>query len=219
MFARRKMALIEGMDIATSTGLARLDRPGPIRRALCEFINVDGENAEEKAGCLAMAMVRRFRERKPDFVAIEMPQRNVKMFKKKGKPDLAGAVQTTTINPNTLQLSALAGAAVAILDAYHIPWGLIPTNTWRAKYYGSGFAPPVRVIQKKNGEVIREDDWKQAAINEAMREGVVLPGNKVEQGDAAEALAVAICWENCAFIPARHRNAFLALRMGKARAA
>jgi len=211
--------LIEGLDIATSTGFALLDRPGPISAATCGTIYAGDGEAEEKAGHLALQLVRRYRERKPDFVAIEQPQRNVVMFKKKGKDDLAGKQQKTTINPNALQLSALAGAAVAILDAYRIPWGLIPTNTWRSVYYGKGFVPPVKIIRHRDGRVTREDDWKQAAINEARRQHVLLTGDKTAQGDAAEALAIAICWERCTFVPARHLDAFKALRTRQARAA
>lgn len=211
--------LIEGLDIATSTGFAFLDRPGSISAAICGTIHVGDGEAEEKAGSLAMQLVKRYRQTKPDFVAIEQPQRNVVMFKKQGKADLAGKQQKTTINPNALQLSALAGAAVAILDAYRIPWGLIPTNTWRSVYYGKGFVPPVKVIKHRNGAVSQEDDWKQAAINEAQRQGVVLSGDKTAKGDAAEALAVAICWERCTFVPKRHQEAFKALRTGQLRAA
>lgn len=211
--------LIEGLDIATSTGFALIDRPGPISSAICGAIHVGDGEAEEKAGFLALRLVKRYRERKPDFVAIEQPMRNVVMFTKNGKADLAGKQKKTTINPNALQLSALAGAACAILDAYKIPWGLIATSTWRSMYFGKGFSPPVKTIRHKNGSVSYEDDWKLAAINEARRQGLILTGDKTAQGDAAEALAIAVCWERCTFIPQRHQAAFMALRTGQARAA
>lgn len=218
--------IIDGLDIANSTGLCRLDRPGSISKALVHVINVGGDdggdNAEDKAGLLALELRNRYGPRgigKPDFVAIEMPMRNVVMYKKQGKPDLAGKAPKTTINPNALQLSSLAGAAVAIIDAFGIPWGLVSSATWRSVYYGKGFVPPVKTIHHRNGTVSHEDDWKQAAITEARRQGVTLPGDKIAQGDAAEALAVAVCWEKCTFIPERHRKAFMALRTGQARAA
>jgi hypothetical protein len=213
------MIIIEGLDVATSCGWAQINRPGALSSARCGVMLSEGENGEEKAGHLAMQMISRYRERKPSFVALEMPQRNVVKFAKKGS-DLAGATKKETINPNALQLSALAGAAVAILDAYRIPWGLISTATWRSKYYGKGFTPPIKEVRnKKTGAITFEDDWKQAAINEALAQRVFLEGTKVAQGDAAEALAIAVCWEKCSFIPARHEKAFIALRTGDARQA
>lgn len=207
--------IIEGLDIATSTGFARLDRPGSIQAAKCGVIHLgDGDNAEDKAGLMGLAMRNRYGpkgEGKPDFVAIEMPMRSVVMHKKKG-----AAKGETTINPNAMQLSALAGATTAILDAFGIPWGLISSQTWRSVYFGKNFTPPIKIIHHKNNTTTQEDDWKQAAINEAQRQRVVLPGNKIAQGDAAEALAIAICWERCTFIPERHRQAFIDLRSGKA---
>lgn len=47
--------------------------------------------------------------------------RNVVTFKKK-RQDFGGEGEERTINPNALQLSSFAGAAVAIIAAYRIPW-------------------------------------------------------------------------------------------------
>lgn len=58
---------------------------------------------------------------RPEFVSLEQPMRNVVTFKKK-RQDFGGEGEERTINPNALQLSSFAGAAVAIIAAYRIPW-------------------------------------------------------------------------------------------------
>jgi hypothetical protein len=215
--------LIEGLDIATSCGVAQVEKPGRLSAARCLCLHAHGENSEEKAGELAWQLMQRYRDTasRPHFVAIEMPMRNVMTFKKKGK-DLAGQTQKLTINPNSLQLSGLAGGAVAVLNCYRIPWGLVASVTWRKAYFGKGFVPPkAKKLDRATGQIIEtdEDDWKQAAIDMALRERIALPSTKAEQRDAAEAIGVAWAWESCSFIPARHQAAFMALRTGQARAA
>lgn len=54
--------------------------------------------------------------------------RNVVTFKKK-RQDVGGEGKEQTINPNALQLSSLAGAAVAIIAAYRIPWETVSSAT------------------------------------------------------------------------------------------
>jgi hypothetical protein len=195
--------MIAGLDIATSAGWALIEpreRPSSWR---CGIWKAEGDNGEEKAGHLAMQIIPFMKMHKPGFVAIEMPQRNVQTFGKK-RQDMAGEAKEMTINPNALQLSALAGAAVAILDAYRIPWGLIASATWRSAYFGKGVKP-------QTGK-----DWKDLAIDHARMQRVELPSTKAAQRDAAEALGVAVSWERCTFIPARHQAAFMALRTGRA---
>lgn len=215
--------LIEGLDIATSCGVAQVEKPGRLSAAKCLCLYAEGENSEEKAGELAWQLMQRYRDAstRPQFVAIEMPMRNVMTFKKQGR-DLAGQTQKETINPNALQLSGLAGAAVAVLNCYRIPWGLIASKTWRNAYFGKDFVPPkVKKTNRKTGQTIvtDQDDWKQAAIDMALRDRIALPSTKAEQRDAAEAIGIAWAWESCTFIPKRHQNAFMALRTGQARAA
>ncbi|MBY8918800.1 hypothetical protein KUG85_04840 [Nitratireductor sp. L1-7-SE] len=200
------MALILGLDIATSCGRALIDRSERPGTWNCDVWKSAGDNGEEKAGHLAMQMIPYLKANKPDFVAIEMPQRNVQTFGRKRK-DMAGEATETTINPNALQLSSLAGAAIAILDAYRIPWGLIAPVTWRSAYFGKGVKPQGK------------DDWKDLAIQHARMQGIGLPATKAAQRDAAEALGIAVSWERCTFIPKRHQQAFMALRTGQARAA
>lgn len=217
--------LIEGLDIATSCGVGQVEKPGRLSSARCLCLHADGENSEEKAGELGFLFMQRYRDpaARPDFVAIEMPMRNVMTFQKQGQ-DLAGQTAKETINPNALQLSGLAGATVAVLNCYRIPWGLIASKTWRNAYFGKDFVPPKTAIKKKDRKTGRtvdtyKDDWKQAAIDMALRERIALPSTKAEQRDAAEAIGIAWAWECCTFIPKRHRAAFMTLRTGQARAA
>lgn len=194
--------LIGGYDIATSAGFAWIEPREKPSSWQCGVWKSEGENGEEKAGHLGMQMIPVLKNRKPDFVAIEMPQRNVQTFGKKRK-DMAGEKVETTINPNALQLSALAGGAIAILDAYRIPWGLIASATWRAAYFGKGVKPAPG------------KDWKDLAIEHARMQRIALPSTKAAQRDAAEAIGIAVAWERCTFIPARHQAAFMALRTGR----
>lgn len=217
--------IIEGLDIAASCGVAQVEKPGRLSAARCLCLHAEGENSEEKAGELAWQLMGRWRDagRRPQFVAIEMPLRNVMTFKKEGV-DLAGQNQKETINPNSLQLSGLAGAAVAVLNCYRIPWGLVASKTWRNAYFGKGFIPPQKWVNEKDrktGKIIKvpKDDWKQAAIDMAVRERIALPSTKAEQRDAAEAIGIAWAWEACTFIPKRHQEAFVALRTGQSRVA
>lgn len=197
---------ILGCDIATSSGLAWIDRAKPASAWRCLAVESEGEFGEEKAGDLAIFLYAEILARRPAFAAIEMPQRSVQQFGRKRRDPLTGQdVTEQTINPNALQLSALAGAVVAVLDICRIPWGLIAPVTWRSAYYGKGYAP-------------RDDDWKQAAIDHARMQNIPLPATVKAQRDAAEAVGVGVAWEKCSKIPERHQRAFMDLRMGKAAA-
>lgn len=194
---------ILGLDIATSTGVCFLDTALPPNKWRCFAIEAEGEFGEEKAGDLAVCLNGEIKEFGPDFAAIEMPQRSVTRFEKKKRHDLGGDVaKEATINPNALQLHDLGGAVCAILDLVSIPWGLIAPGTWRSAYYGKGFKPT-------------DDDWKQAAINRAVLQGIVLPKQLKAQRDAAESAGVASSWSRCTLIPRKHQQAFIDLRTGR----
>ncbi len=196
------MTTIWGLDIATTTGVAVIDPRKPPGTWRCFAVESAGDNGEEKAGDLAIELHRELQRGRPDFVAIEMPQRSVKTFGKKTLDEHGREVVKETINPNALQLSALAGAAVAVLDCAGVPWGLIAPVTWRAAYYGG--------MKPKNG------DWKAMAVAMADHQRILLPSAKKAKQDAAEALGIAVAWQKCTFLPARHQPAFIKLRMGRA---
>lgn len=176
--------MILGLDIATVTGFAWYEPQAPLSTIKTGVIKAAGENAEEKAASIAIQMVELFRDpitkqpRKPDFVAIEQPMRNVKMFAKK-RQDMAGEVEETTVNPNALQLSSLSGAAVGIIAAYRIPWVTIPSASWRKHFLGMGRSPG-----------FDRAAWKRAAIERCRMFKI-----EVKNADAAEAVGIAMAAE------------------------
>lgn len=215
--------LVLGLDIATSSGLTFLDDEAPPSSWRCFAIEAEGEFGEDKAGDLALALHDALGGRRPHFAAIEMPQRSVIQFEKVG----GEGPSADTINPNALQLHDLAGAVCAVLDICGVPWGLIAPATWRSAYYGKGFSPPSHVARTKGGQPkldrkgnpIIVKDWKQAAIDIADRQKILLPATLKARRDAAESVGIASAWPRCTLIPGRHQNAFKNLRLNYRRAA
>jgi Holliday junction resolvasome RuvABC endonuclease subunit len=183
--------IILGLDIASVTGFAWYEPGSSLSSIKTGLIKATGENAEEKAASLAVQLVAMFKQGRPDFVAIETPMRNVKSFTKK-RQDFGGEVEEQTINPNALQLSSLAGAAVAIIAAYRIQWECIPSQTWRKVFLGAGRMPG----RDRAG-------WKRAAIDRCRMLRI-----DVKNADAAEAVGIAYAGEHCqAFKMERARRA------------
>lgn len=172
------MSLILGLDIATTTGFAWYEPGSSLSSIKTGLIKAEGDNAEEKAASLAQQIVAMFKAGRPDFVAIEQPMRNVVSFKKK-RQDFGGEVEEQTINPNALQLSSLAGAAVAIIAAYRIPWETIPSATWRKHFLGMGRSPG-----------FDRAAWKRAAVDRCRAFKI-----EVKNSDAAEAVGIAMAGE------------------------
>lgn len=170
--------LILGLDIATTTGFAWYEPGSSLSTIRTGLIKATGENAEEKSASLAQQLTAMLKENRADLVAIEQPMRNVVTFKKK-RHDMAGEVDEQTINPNALQLSSLAGAAVGIIAAYRIPWVTIPSATWRSHFLGYG---------RKAG--MDRPKWKRAAIERCQMLKIT-----VKNADAAEAVGIAMAGE------------------------
>lgn len=199
--------LVLGLDIATSTGVCWMDTALPPSQWRCLAISVEGEFAEDRTGDLAIYLREEFEARRPDFVAIEMPRRDVAAYPKQVRDPRTGKIKTIhTVNADQLLLPALAAAAAAACDLAGIPWGNIHQKTWRALYFGKGFKPA-------------GNDWKDPAIELALRQGIVLPLEKKAQRDAAEAVGIASAWMKCSQIPARHHAAFTRLRTSSGRIA
>lgn len=172
--------LILGLDIATTTGFAWYEPGQPLSTIKTGLLKAQGENAEEKAASLGQQLVALMKPVRPDFVSLEQPMRNVVTFKKK-RQDFGGEVEEQTINPNALQLSSLAGAAVAIIAAYRIPWETIPSATWRKHFLGMGRAPG-----------FDRATWKRAAVDRCRAFKI-----DVKSADAAEAVGIAMAGEAC----------------------
>jgi hypothetical protein len=184
------MALILGLDIATTTGFAWYDDKASLSAIKTGLIKAEGDNAEEKAASLARLLIDQLHEwveetvdgvttkrrvrKHVDFVAIEQPMRNIKSFRKT-KTDLAGEIGEATINPNALQLEGLVCAAVAIIAAYRLPWETIPSATWRKAFLGMGRSPGMD-----------RAGWKKAAVDRCRALKI-----EVRNADAAEAVGIA----------------------------
>lgn len=200
--------LILGLDIATNTGACWMDTAVPPSDWRCLAIRAEGSFSEEKSCDLGLFLHQEIERRRPDFVAIEMPQRSVAQYGKKKIDDETGEETVgTTINPNALQLTGLAAAAAMSIDIAGIPWGVISPATWRSSYYGKGVKPSFG------------DDWKDLAIQWAERQRIVLPPTRKAQEDAAEAVGIASAWMKCKQIPERHQRGFMDLRLNFRRAA
>lgn len=189
--------LIAGLDIATSTGVCLWDTAKPTHEIRCLAIESEGQFHGEKCDDLAGALDFLLKDNRPDFCAIEMPQRFLTAHDKKVE-DMAGERFKPTINPNAMLLQQLYGAAVGVLRRYDVPWGEIAPAAWRSSYFGKGFKPPV--------------DWKQSAVEYALMQKIKLPPTKKSARDAAEAVGIARAFHRCSFIPKRHQPAFMNLR-------
>lgn len=176
------MAVILGLDVASTTGFAWYDTGASLSAIKTGLIKSTGDNAEEKAASLALQLVAMLKAEKPDFVAIEEPLRNVKMFKKKGKPDLAGNRQDEdTINPNALMLEGLVCSAVAIVAAFRVPWATVSAQTWRKAFLCMGRSPG-----------FDRAAWKRAAVERCRAFRI-----DVKNADAAEAVGIAFAGAGC----------------------
>lgn len=196
--------IVMGLDLATRSGWAVRDSNKHRSSIACGTFTVKEYDWESKYAIAANLFYRLLKEYQPDFVAIERPEHGVRQFKKKGKADLTGKEETiSTINPAALQLTGIAGAIIAICQMKAIPFGTIAAVSWRPVYFGKGVKPD------------EGKDWKDLAIEYAIREQIALPSTKAEQRDAAEAIGICTCWHNCAIPEIKWmQQRFMELRTG-----
>ncbi len=107
-----------------------------------------------------------------------------------------------------------ATAIVGVLANWGIPYATLHPNTWRSMFFGAKFKPPQKAVKVK-GVTKFKNDWKTPAINEVERLGVKLPSTKALADDAAEAVAIALCWEHneMKFHAKRYQQPWMDLRM------
>lgn len=179
------MALILGLDVATTTGLAWYEPSSSLSSIKADSIKAIGTSPEEKAESLAQQLVTVLKAERPDFVAIEEPLRNIKAYKKTIQT-LYGPKVIHTVNPNQMLLYALIGAVVSIIGAYRLPWQTIPPATWRKSFFGAGFKPPVKITHKDGEDPQEEKLWKKAARDRCNQLKI-----KVTNDDMAEAVGIA----------------------------
>jgi Holliday junction resolvasome RuvABC endonuclease subunit len=199
--------IVLGFDLAANSGWAVRDSTRHRSSIECGVISAGEYKWEARYAILSNLAYPIIKRYKPDFVAIERPERGVRQFKKKpikGRVDLGGNddSQPMSINPNALQLTGIAGGIVTICMLMSIPCGTIAANSWHPIYFGKGWKPA-------------DGDWKQASIEAAEREGIQLPSTKKDKKDAADAIAVCTCWHKCDVLEIEWmQKRFLDLRTG-----
>lgn len=184
--------IILGLDIATTTGFAWYDTNAKSLSAIkTGLIKAQGDSPEGKAGSLGDQLRDLLkRDGVPDFFAIEEPLRNIKTFKKTIQT-MYGPKVIQTVNPNQMLLYSLVGAAMVVVSAYKRPWETIPSATWRKSFFGAGFKPPIKIIEKEGEDSVAEKQWKKAAIDRCR-----LLRINVKNADAAEAVGIAMAGEH-----------------------
>lgn len=196
--------LVLGLDLASRSGFAIWETEkhrSSIKAGVLDSIgkNVDPSYRADQIGLKVTAMIRRAREvygRPFDIVVIEEAMH----------ASLGGI--SSTINS-----SMIHGAVYATLSNHGILWGTVNVATWRAGFFGRGFKPPqkrveLKVPDKKGNTFKMENLWKEAAINACDQMGVILPEKKQDQEDAAEAVAIAIRWQDAKVHAARYQDRF-----------
>lgn len=170
-----RLMIILGLDIATVTGAAMYPTDKPISAIEAWSFKVTGDRHEEKAASMGLEMVRIIRDRQPDLIAIEEPLKNIVQHKKQ-RNDLVGEHTESTLNPASVILpNQLVGAALAIINAYRIPWVVIHQQSWRRQFLG---------FARKKGW--RRDDYKRACRTRCDQLKIVCTNN-----DQADAVGVA----------------------------
>lgn len=206
--------VILALDLATNSGWAvrySWRKPAAIQ---CGVFNVGSNDAgddvswETKYALTSNQVYRLILEHKPDFVVIEEAEHRVTQFSKKKKNPVTGALEeSSTINPNALQLTGISGAAIGTCMNMGVPCGTIPSRSWHSKYHGKGNKPGLK------------EDWKDVAIRACNQENIPLPSTKKDQKDAAEAVCISACWHWCNVLDLNWmRKRFLYLRTGAAKA-
>jgi Holliday junction resolvasome RuvABC endonuclease subunit len=137
-------------------------------------------------------------------------------------PDFAVLEEAAQANIGKVSASAMifawvsATAIVSILANWGVPYATLHPNTWRSTFFGAGFKPPQKQVRKA-GKIQMKNDWKSPAISECERMGVQLPKAKALADDAAEAVAIAMCWEDneIKFHAKRYQQPWMDLRMAR----
>lgn len=147
------------------------------------------------------------------FTAEELGRRVNALIKQYGKPDIVvlEEMARAQIGPsNAAAIIYAAGSAFAIMATignWGIPSGTIMPSRWRKMFFGEGFKPPQKIVKGKKPT----NDWKVAAVAECERMGVILPTKKTISHNAAEAVALAICWRGITIHAGRHHAAIMNL--------
>lgn len=143
------------------------------------------------------------------FTGDQIAQQVQDLFVKHGKPDFVVLEQQAMAsignsNADGMLYPWIASIAiVSVVANWGVPYGTLPSGTWRKAIFGTGFEPPKKPVMHagkpvldKRGNPKFKYDWKKPAIEECERMGIQLPRLKAHADDAAEASLVAMCWEH-----------------------
>lgn len=175
------------LDTSKTAGFACFEtdkHPSAMRCDVLEFpAKASIEYCADQMGNKIKGLIREF---KPEFVIMETA---LKM--------------SPTGTTATVVSCMLHGAVLATVGNFGIPWGTISAATWRKMFFGTGFKPP---LDKKG-----KNDWKTAAVDQCVREGIVIPSRKTIAHNACEAAAIAICWRGATIHAGRYIPPFQAM--------
>lgn len=120
------------LDIASKTGWAFWDSSKPESSIEHGAVQFEGKTQWQKTESMRRQVPKLLKKYGPDIIVIERPLTFIPQFKKKSD-DLAGEVETTTINAHTIMmLNHLAGAAQMITLGFNIPYVEVPPRTWQS---------------------------------------------------------------------------------------
>lgn len=146
--------IIMGLDPSQSTGWSRYDTGKDASAIEAGVLKAVGDDYEHKAAELGYRLVKLIKERKPDFVAVEMPIRSmparqvrkVKFMGEETVEESSGSGLNAVISSNQM-----VGAVSAVIGAYGVPFITVAPVTWRKAFLGFG---TMKGWQRK--------DWKKA---------------------------------------------------------
>lgn len=114
-------------------------------------------------------------------------------------------------------------AIVSILGRYKIPYATAMPSTWRTGFFGERYKPPFRIVKLKKPDAKGRTEktewlWKDAIIDRCAELGIKLPKTKEHAHNAAEACAIAYCWQidGIRFHAGRYQQPWIDLRTGAA---
>ncbi|GHC79517.1 hypothetical protein [Limoniibacter endophyticus] len=170
--------IILGLDAAQATGWAYYDTQASLSAIRAGTIKATGDDYEHKAATLGRGLVKLIKEKRPDFVVIEMPirtqptkqKRSMKFMGEETVEEAAGSGLNAVISSNQM-----VGAVSAIIGAYNLPFATIPSVSWRKQFLGFG---------TRRGW--QRTDWKKAVRDRCSQLKII-----VTNDDMADAVGVA----------------------------
>ncbi|MBW3096833.1 hypothetical protein [Pseudohoeflea coraliihabitans] len=183
--------IILGFDPSKYTGWAVYDTDRHLSAMECGILDIpkkaDPYFAGEQIALRTTELLRQVGFKRIDFAVLEE-----QALAQIGRSNAAGIIYPWVSTT----------AVVGQLAAFQIPYGTLPSGTWRTMFFGKGFKPP----KDCNGK----NAWKAAAIAQCEMEGITLPTG-ASKHNAAEACAVAVCWREAKVHAGRYHEPLMRL--------